>query len=367
MAIISNEQLKNCQRLLFISPIALGDFLYLKTFLIALKAAQPHIEIDIWLDDNRCNQDSWRLSRSTILQQWIAAEASFHGSYGCTDSVASRDLQIETAKQQQYDIVICHSPAGRASQFSKIARRIAPKGFIVSSITAPLHKGLFNWWLLRASDKVYTLDSQSLPSNHHITDRFYTILHDILGLSMDKKAFMPTLVVPNDVIQHAQQWINCHLDGNSTVVLINHLSTNSKRDWSESQVIDLINSIHQHQPETRFIINVTKEQFTHISQVVATRLADVQSKVAVFTIKDNFFELPAIIAAVDWVITVETAIMHFATAAQTPLIALMRSKKPYWAPPASTTSQVLYASKGKGHVCDIDTETVFKQYLTMSQ
>ncbi|MEZ9819528.1 glycosyltransferase family 9 protein [Shewanella sp. 10N.286.45.A1] len=369
MAIISSEQLKNCQRLLFISPFALGDFLYLKTFLIALKATYPHIEIDIWLDDNRCNQDSWRISRSKILQQWIAAESSFNDSYGCTDSVVARDQQILTAKQQQYDIVICHSPAGRASQFSKIARCIAPKGFIVSSITSPLYNGLLNWWLLKGSDKVYTLDPQSLPKNHHITDRFHAVIHDICGISINKNNFTPELNIPSSVAPITQKWLRSQFSEPYTqgkLIFLNHLSTNIKKDWHLEQLFELIQKIATTDNSQRFIINVTKENYDEVLAATDSFKTKTQLAVAVFTVQNHFFELPSLIASSDFVITVDTAILHFAYAANRPLLAMMRTKKPYWSPPQSKTAHVMYATMGKGYVADISVDSIYKQYLEMN-
>ena len=365
MSIISQEQLNHCQRLLFMSPVALGDFLYLKTFLIALKQQNPHIELDIWLDDNRCNTDAWRLSRSKILQQWIEAEPAFNRSFGCTDSVAHQTAQIAQAKQHKYDVIICHS-GSKSQQFSALARQISPDAFIVSSIAKAPFKGLLNKIIFRHSDSLYQLDANRLAQDHHITDRFYTILHDIAGLTLSKPDFMPALRIDETYRSNTQQWlIKAFGQQSGKIILINYLSTNTKRDWSEEQVVELIELILQHRPDGRVVLNVTKEQYPRARELVASSFAAQQSNVAVFTVQEHFFELPAMIAAADLVITVETAIMHFATAAHTPLIALMRAKKPYWAPPTSDMAQVLYASQGKGYVSDISVKNVYETYISM--
>lgn len=366
MAIISSTQLTQCKRLLFMSPVALGDFLYLKTFLIALKQQFPHVTIDIWLDDNRCNDDEWRLSRSKILQQWIESEPAFSASYGCTQSKQDQAIQVKQANQQQYDIIICHS-GSKSAVFSKLARDISPTAFIISSIAKAPFNGWLNKLIFRHSNIVYQLDVNALPANHHITDRFYQILHDITGLTVSKELFMPQLVLAPKYQNSAQSWLNEKFDGNpNKIILINHLSTNTKRDWQAQQVVELIQKIEQYDPNSRFVINVTKEQVqSAMASIVQALPTEMQSKVAIFTIQNHFFELPAIIDTVDLVITVETAIMHFATAANTPLIALMRSKKPYWAPPTTSTSQVLYATEGKGYVSDISVDSVLEPYQSM--
>ncbi|MCL1144115.1 glycosyltransferase family 9 protein [Shewanella gaetbuli] len=365
MPIISSEKLKNCQRLLFISPLALGDFLYIKTFLNDIKHNFPHIQLDIWLDDNRCNTNEWRLNRSKILQQWIGAETAFDNSYGCCDSPQMQQAQIQQAQGESYDIIICHS-GSKSHEFSAIARQISANAYVVSSIASAPFKGILNWYLFRHSDAVYQLDANKLDKNHHITDRYYTVFNDIVGISLQKNQFMPSLAIPIEMTQGAQQWLQANFaNHHGKTVLINHLSTNSKRDWLEEQVIELIKQIAAREANTRFVINVTKEHFDAMMALVARSFNKTQTPVAVFTIQENFFELPAIISIVDCVITAETAIVHFATASKTPLIALMRTKKPYWAPPVSNISHVLYATEGRGYVADISVETVYQQYTKM--
>ncbi len=367
MAIISASQLQSCQRMLFMSPLALGDFLYLKTFLIALKAQNPHITLDIWLDDNRCTDTSWRLSRSAILQQWIASDSSFNISYGCTKSTSDHQAQIQQAKANDYDIIICHS-ASKSARYSQIAREIAPKAFIVSSITKQPYNGLFNRLIFRHSDHVIALDTSELDKNHHITDRFYAVFNKICNVTLDKSQFMPTLDIPNQMDSVSKKWLLNKFnnqDRQGKLYFLNHLSTNTKKDWHLSQLFELITLLAKVSTDGRFIINVTKENFDETVQKVNEFTSQTSFQVVVFTVEDHFFELPSLISLSDFVITVDTAILHFAFAAKRPLISMMRSKKPYWAPPASKQSHVLYATEGKGHVSDISVEAVYQQYLTM--
>ncbi|MCL1043353.1 glycosyltransferase family 9 protein [Shewanella marisflavi] len=359
MSLIPLERLAQAKRLLFISPLALGDFLYLKTFLAALKWQNPHLEVDIWLDDNRNNQDSWRLSRSKIMLQWITAEPAFSRSYGCCDSKAMQDSQIETAKALNYDLVITHS-GSKSEQFSQLARRISPKGFIVTSLAKSKFGGLLDAWFFRHSDKTFKIDVDALGEQHHITDRYYQLLHRITGLTMKKQDFMPSLTIAPEFVQTVKDWLTKQFNASAQgpVYFLNHLSTNKKRDWHQSQLFELIARITEQSPDSRFIVNSTPENYGALKDAIAQEKQLANSHVAVFTVENNFFELPALIAAADRVITVETAIMHFATASQRPLIAMMRQKKPYWAPPETATSKVLYANTGKGYVSDISVNEV---------
>ncbi|RTR27991.1 lipopolysaccharide heptosyltransferase family protein [Shewanella atlantica] len=368
MSIISKAQLNQCQRLLFISPVALGDFLYLKTFLIALKNSYPHIELDIWLDDNRCNTDSWRLSRSKILQQWIEAEGVFNLSYGCTDSKEATQAHIDLAKQRNYDIIICHS-VSKSRQYSQIARTVSPEAFIVSSIPKSASFGFFNAIAFRHSNHTFVLDENNLPKAHHITDRYNNIFQSIVGISLQNDALMPTLIVPQEIAPITENWLTEKFKQpgkQGKLIFLNHLSTNIKKDWLLSQLFELIEKIASTDDSCRFIINVTKENYDSVLAQTESFVKQKNLQVAVFTVNEHFFELPSLIAKADFVITVDTAILHFAFAAKRPLLSMMRQKKPYWAPPESSHSHVLYATEGKGHISDISVERVFKQYETMN-
>ncbi|WP_144211675.1 glycosyltransferase family 9 protein [Shewanella donghaensis] len=368
MSLISAEQFANCKRMLFVSPVALGDFLYLKTFLIALKNKYPHIELDIWLDDNRRNTDSWRLSRSKILQQWMAAEPAFGLTYGCTDSDSAVQDNIKQAKLRNYDLIFCHS-VSKSKQYSKIARAISSNAFIVSSLPKVKYWGLLDSLQFKHSDARFRINPNELPSNHHITDRYANIFEKVTGLVVAKNELMPSMVIPQSMQPITDAWIKNRFNDESRqgpLIFLNHLSTNTKKDWDIEQLFDLILRISATALDNRFIINVTRESFDEVSLATEKFTANNSLQIAVFTVEDHFFELPSLIAKSDFVITVDTAILHFAFAAKRPLISMMRSKKPYWAPPASKQSHVLYATEGKGYVSDISVDKVYAQYLTMT-
>lgn len=301
------------------------------------------------------------------MQQWIEAETAFTRSYPCCESREQQTLQISKAQALHYDLVITHS-GSKSERFSDIARQIAPDAFIVSSIGKSKFAGLVNFWLFRGSNTLFQLDTKKLDINHHITDRYYQLLNQITGIELDKSEFMPDLTIPVSIQASTQSWIEekfANQQRQGDLIFINHLSTNTKRDWKESQLFDLIQTLGQQSPDSRFIVNVTGEHFAAIKAKIAQQASLKHLQISVFTVNKHFFELPSLIAASSVVITVETAIMHFATASKRPLIALMRQKKPYWAPPTSAQSAVLYADSGKGYVSDISVSDVESVYLEM--
>ncbi|WP_281560800.1 glycosyltransferase family 9 protein [Thalassomonas sp. RHCl1] len=362
MPLISSQQFQRAKRVLFMSPLALGDFLYLKTFLGKIKAEYPHIELDIWQDDNRNNNQSWRLLRSQTIEQWIQAETDFTRSYGCCDSAARQRQQINRAQKLNYDLIIIQG-GNRGRQYSALAREISPDAFIATYKGSSRYYGLLDKWDFRHSDKTCQLNKKALPENYHVTDRYYQIIQAISGITLTSPEMMPTLNLPPLSVSRASTWLMKQFSAparQGPVIFLNHLSTDKKRDWQQKQLFELIYQLGQLNPDTRFIINITQDHLEEISKAVQSSPELQPFQVVVFTAQSHFFELPSLIAQADLVITVETAIMHFAAATKRPLIAMMRQKKPYWAPPASKTTQVVYTSKKKDHISDIDVDVIVK-------
>ncbi|WDE11314.1 glycosyltransferase family 9 protein [Thalassomonas haliotis] len=369
MPLISPQQFQQAKRLLFMSPLALGDFLYLKTFLGKIKTEYPHLELDIWLDDNRNNRQSWRLLRSRTIEQWIEEEKDFTRSYGCCDSPGRQRQQINLAQKLNYDLVIIQG-GNRGRHYSALARDISPYAFIAAYKGGSRYYGLLDTWDFRHSDKTYQLNKKTLPENYHVTDRYYQIMRAIAGITLMPADLMPVLKLPQLPLSYAIDWLTKQFSDplrQGPVIFLNHLSTDKKRDWQQKQLFALIAQIGQSNPETRFIINIIKEHRDEISRAVRSSPELQPFQVAVFTAESHFFELPSLIARADLVITVETAIMHFAAATGRPLIAMMRQKKPYWAPPASKTTRVVYTGKKSEHISDIKVDKIMRAVIAMQK
>ncbi|QUN05864.1 glycosyltransferase family 9 protein [Shewanella yunxiaonensis] len=356
MAVIDKALLLKAQKLLVMSPFALGDFLYIKTFLEAVKQQYPHLQIDIWLDDDRNDKQVWRLARSHIMQQWIEAEPAFGNMWGCCDSPVQQQRQIAQAAQQGYDIIVT-LPQSRGKRYLSIARKIAPAALLVAGPCQSFLAKRLGFWFYRKANARFAPDIRLLPQDHHITDRYYQWAHGIFGIELAGSALLPSLRPDKPYLTAAQQWIAQHFPNQSgPLVFLNHLSTDHRRDWSIGQLFALIDTVNQRR-QSRFILNVTGEKQQEIQQAVSQLPTALQSQIAVFTVSGHFFELPAMIACSDLAISVETSIMHFAGALKVPLIALMRQRKPYWAPPKSALSTVIYAADN-GYVSDIAVQQV---------
>jgi ADP-heptose:LPS heptosyltransferase len=88
-------------------------------------------------------------------------------------------------------------------------------------------------------------------------------------------------------------------------------------------------------------------ELSHVQALIASRGL---VNTAAFSATDHFFQLPAMLARCDLIVSVETAVMHLANAVHVPVIALMRQKNPEWAPIDRAHSVVITAGKRRDWV-----------------
>ena len=123
-SLISHDQLVNARRLLYMTHLAIGDFIYQGVWLNALKEKYPHIAIDIWFDDCRRKPHSWAAGRNKTLGEWLETDGSFDTIYPIVSDLAERKAQIAAASSKGYDLIVFVGK-NRSEQFAKIARQIS--------------------------------------------------------------------------------------------------------------------------------------------------------------------------------------------------------------------------------------------------
>jgi ADP-heptose:LPS heptosyltransferase len=107
-----------------------------------------------------------------------------------------------------------------------------------------------------------------------------------------------------------------------------------------------------------FIVNVSPDEYT---KTVHYFKNNATPSVIVYSARENFFQLPAMISICDVVISVETAVMHLAAAFDRPMVVLMRQKNPEWVPLTKSPCRVVITEKRKQWVSDIPVDRVYQE------
>lgn len=359
LPLIPEPLLRTSNKILFIAHLALGDFTYLQNCFAAFKRAYPHLEVHIWVDEVRRTADAsqWPQLEKYALYDWLAACPFFSKVYTKTYSPALFDASLQAARAEQYPIVVSLATL-RPHMYAGIARAIAPSGFVVGmrgafSLLAPHH--LLAW---RKLDATLSPDPLHAQPGHHISDVYADWFRALTGLQIAPAERLPFVLVPDAWQRGARtQLADWGFTGKGRVVFVNPFAKTKKRCWPLERVAALIAAMQQRAEwaDACFIVNAMPHELDKARAVVsAFGLARTQF----FSATDNFFQLPAMLAECDLIVSVETAVMHLANAVHVPVVALMRQKNPEWVPVDRAHSTVITARKRSDWVKEITVQAV---------
>lgn len=358
--LIAPDLLRKSKKILFIAHLALGDFTYLQNCFAAFKRAWPHLDVHIWVDEVRRTADEkqWPQLEKYALYDWLAACPFFSKVYSKTYSPQLFDASLADAQREQYPIVVSLATL-RPHMYAGIARAIAPQGFVVGmrapfSILAPHH--LLAWRKLDA-----TLSPNPLHDvpGHHISDVYADWFHSLTGLQITPSERLPFVLIPDAWQREARarlaSWDFAGKPGQ--LVFVNPFAKTKKRCWPLERVAELIAAMQQRDEwaDACFIVNAMPHELARAREVVSSYGL---GRTQFFSATDNFFQLPAMLAECDLIISVETAVMHLANAVHVPVVALMRQKNPEWVPVDRAHSTVITALQRRDWVKEISVQAV---------
>ncbi len=358
---LSEEYLGNCKRVLYMSPMAIGDYVYQGAFLKALSEKHPQLEIDLWIDDCRAKKKFWHAGRNTVMDQWLSSEPYINYVYKMPANSAEREQNIKEAWSRDYDVIVFVTTS-RISDFAAIALKIVNSGKVLGTVSTSIIDNILNYSVYKNLDGKISIHNTF--SHDHITDFYQTIFQRFFSLLVpNDQRILKLSLAPNLIEKCAEKISNLasqyQLESPKTI-FINHLSTSSKRDWRLDQVEALSVFINKSMPNSLIILNAPPHAYDDLCQWLKNNKKLNLFAIEVFTAKENFFELPALMSLCDIVISVETAIMHLASSLNLKQIALIRESAYRWRP--QNSAKVIL---GKKRVDSIPPKTVLKSMQTL--
>ncbi|HZS80937.1 MAG TPA: glycosyltransferase family 9 protein [Herbaspirillum sp.] len=363
--LIPAESLKKADKMLFITHLALGDFTYLQNFFHAFKRAHPQLKLHLWIDEVRRTSDAtqWRHLEKYALYDWVAVCPCFDRIYTRTYSPALYQESLIAARQEHYPTVVSLATL-RPHRYANLARSISPDGLVIGM------KNLARFYQPHHSLAYRKLDAAILPCRarcddpQHISDIYAHWFRQISGLEVAATDRLPFVDIPAQWQQVAQEQLSTwgfrnDATGRSKLVFINPYAKTRKRCWPLERVTALILAMKKQNQwcDSSFIVNAVPQELIQARRVISSYRLE---RTELFSAEENFFQLPAILAQCDLIISVETAVMHLANAVHVPVIALMRQKNPEWAPIDRANSTVITAPKRRDWVKAITVEQVMK-------
>lgn len=351
--------IQNAKKVLFVLPMALGDFAYLHLVIREFCAMYPQIKADVLFDEafhgNRFHRGSGVLV-NPIICQWAEGLGLFRHVYTEMYSGGTLEDTIAHARAEQYDAVISFASRGRL-ETTRYCRIIAGEGLVISWDLAA------RWWKLgrdrRAFDRLVDF---AVPENPKRFPRiiqnynfFFSTIAAMPVMNWEEKATMavPAAATSQLAAVLAQEGI----DETRCVVFVNPFAKNRKRSWPLPKVGSCIRALQQREQyaEAEFFVNGLPSDQESIRQMIA---AEGLTHVQPFTARDDFWELPAMLQRSDLIITVETSVMHLAALLHKPQVVLMRLKNPEWTPLVTEGCRLVLNAKRSQHIADIEVDEV---------
>ena len=318
--------LSSCRKLLYMSHLALGDYVYQGPFLKALAANYPNLQLDIWIDDCRREKKPWHAGRNQSLTQWLSSEPHINHIYPIVASESEFDQQLKLAYQQDYDAII-YVATTRTAEFAKTALKIVNRGEVFGNLS---HKKLNNLFNYRAFKKLNSkIVVRRKHTFNHVSDFYQAIFRQLFGVTVEQNQRKQRLTISDQTkkqcLRKLQSWKEKHNLSEPNIIFLNHLATDRNRNWKRSQLKSLIKLMANDHPDSLFILNTPPHDFQSLTDWVASDKDLNHLPIEVFTAKTDFFELLGVLSLAHLVISVETAIMHLASCLNINQIALIRN------------------------------------------
>lgn len=362
--IVPDQTFQRSDKILFIIHLAIGDFTYMQNMFRAIKQRYPHLQLDIFVLENRCTTDSskWALLKNYVIYDWLESCGLFHKVYRKNYAPHLIKKSILEAQQERYPIAIVLSSMPEF-QTEKLAREIiGPQGILIGQ------KNRFKWHrpirslIKRGATKDLDLSftSKKLKDGEHISAIYNSWCEQLIGITLSPEERLPYIDIPSIWRERAHDSLVVlkeGIKGASPVLFINYLAKDPKRSWEIEQALTLIRLLKQNEflKNTLFLINTVPEEQVKLDEFI--RKSGLSNTFS-FSATDNFYQLPAMLQLSDLIISVETSIIHLANAVKKPVIALMRKRTPQWVPLDKTLSTVIWVSGDKDNITIISPEEV---------
>jgi heptosyltransferase-3 len=358
--LIPSDLLKKSDKILFIAHLALGDYTYLQNCFQAFARAYPHLKLHLWVDEVRRTSDAsqWPHLKKNVLYDWLDAcdfiEKVYKQNYS-PELFQASDQGSATGTLS--DRRLAGHPASRTSTPTSRAR---------SARTASCRPQ-------EAERPAGPAPLVQLPQAGREPRPGRGRPHERAAHQRRARGMVPPAGRRRDPAVRAHSRSCTSPNASSTArrpACTSGASTAARASWSSSTL--------RQDPQALLAGRARGRADHHHARPagMARRLLHRQRGAAgsgqreghagrrqldrteLFSANENFFQLPAMLAQCDLIVSVETAVMHLANAVGVPVVALMRQKTPEWAPVDKANSTVITADQRRDWVKAIPVHAV---------
>ena len=363
---LSDEQLRKTDKILFITHLAIGDYVYMQQFFQKLSEQYPNLKIDLWIDDIRRTYHFWKWKhyKKYILYDWVKESKIFNKVYTSTYSPFVFRKSIKEARSEKYPVVVALCII-RARKYARIARTISPYKSCKDQSCKDQSCNVIGI-KSRHGHKFNDLDHE-LPYTYldkpsgswKITDLYARWFKYIFNLDLSERELIPKLEIPSEWDEYGVNYFRKHnLEQYDQIILLNAFAKDHNRRWSSEKLKELIDKLNMDEQFDNycFILNAPPENYKEVKDIVSKA----GRKVFMLEASGHFFQLISVIKKCDLIVTAETCFIHLATALNIPIISLMRINNPEWIP-NNKNNFIIFANNDGSCVEKIPAEIVFNK------
>jgi ADP-heptose:LPS heptosyltransferase len=262
---------------------------------------------------------------------------------------------IAAARRIGYDVVVCCIFA-KATKVGIIANWIAGASAVKATI-----------WRGAKYHRFFNVQSREAASQATMWDKMLHLVPDIFDYELEPGDEAPYVAIDDASRQAAHRRLEELAIPQHGFVLMNLTSMQVRNRWTEEGFTALADAITRAEPDNRIVITSMGNDRLLAERIVAALPEAARPRVAIYPATRNVLEIVALVEASEAVFTLDTGVVHMASATHRPTLALYVKSEhsPAEWRPYGVLHRVVCTSVAHEPVATIPVEPVVREILAL--
>lgn len=332
---------RTVKRVLFLRYDAIGDMITTLPAIRLMKRLNPDMEIDVLASESN--------------RAVVANDPNVTRVLTLRDRPDLFVRDIAAARRIGYDLVVCCIFA-KATKVGIIANWIAGDQAVKATI-----------WRGVKYHRFFNLQSREAASQASMWNKMLRLVPDIFDYELQPGDEAPYIAIDDASREMAQRQLTELGMPHHGFVLINITSSRERNRWTEEGFTDLSHAILEHDEANRIVIACMGDDRQMAERIVTTMRAATRGRVVIYPPTRNVMEIVALVEASEAVVSLDTGVIHMASATRRPVLGLY-SASPHspaeWRP-YGVVHRTIATPEYYQPVSVIETSVVVREFLAL--